>query len=111
MPLLTGGAKLFIWLNERFLGMSFGVKAFAKVGVFLLWFCMNPRLLTFLGKLKRCPKSVEFYCVRFCIKLPHVVWSFLANWSGGSGVLVMLEILAANVLGFVLRFYVGHWLL
>ena len=23
----------------------------------------------------------------------------------------MLEILAANVLGFVLRFYVGHWLL
>ena len=61
MALLTGGAKLFIWLNERFLGMSFGVKAFAKVGVFLLWFCMNPRLLAFLGKLKRCPKSVEFY--------------------------------------------------
>lgn len=44
-------------------------------------------------------------------KLPHAVWSFLGRLSACSGVFVMVEILAAKVLGFVLRFCVKHWLL
>ena len=52
-------------------------------------------------------------CCLLCIRLPGyiVIWSFFCSCGGGKGALVRFNPLAPTVLGFVLRFYVMHWLL